>query len=61
MDKLMEKLKEYGEKFGDRFPMIPVGWGRTDEEIVKMIQACIDKGKDAYEIGYVKDDDGLMY
>ena len=55
-------LKEYAEKFGDGFPMIPVAWGITEEEVCEMIKKCIDEGKDAYEMGLVDDiDDDVMY
>lgn len=56
-----EKLKEYAERFGDGFPMIPLAWGRTDKEVIKIIDDCLDKGKDAYELGYVEDDDDILY
>ena len=56
-----EKLLEYAEKFGDGFPMIPLGWGRTDEEIIGIIDSCVKAGKDAYEMGYVVEDDDIDY
>lgn len=50
-------LKKYAEKFDDGFPMIPLGWGRTEEEVVEMIKNCILNNKDVYEMGLVKEDD----
>lgn len=61
MTMLDEKMVEYAKRFGDGFPMIPLGWGRSDEEIVEIIDECLKKGKDAYELGYVKDDDDIEY
>lgn len=58
---LEEKMKQYGKKFDDGFPMIPLGWGRTDEEIIEIIDECLEKGKDVYELGYLDDDDEVEY
>lgn len=58
---LEEKLKKYAKKFGDGFPMIPLAWGRTDEEIIGLIDKCLAAGKDAYEMGFVSDDDDINY
>ena len=46
----MELFEEYAKRFGDGFPMIPVGFGRTEEEIKKIIKRCLDENKDAYEL-----------
>jgi hypothetical protein len=56
-----EKLNEYNERFGEGFPMIPLGWGRTDEQIMAIIDECLEKGKDVYELGYVTDDEEVNY
>lgn len=56
-----EKLDAYTEKFGDGFPMMPLAWGRTDEEVIKIIDDCLEKGKDVYELGYVEDDGDSLY
>lgn len=48
-------LKKYAEKFDDGFPMIPLGWGRTEEEIIELIKNCISNNKNAYEMGLVKE------
>ena len=58
---LQEKMKEYAEKFDDGFPMIPLGWGRTDAELIDIIDECLRKNKDVYDLGYVEDSDGLEY
>jgi hypothetical protein len=56
-----EWLKKYAEIFGDGFPMIPLAWGRTDEEVIGMIKNCIDEGKDAYAMGLVEESDDIDY
>lgn len=50
-------LKKYAEKFDDGFPMIPLGWGRTEEEIIELIKNCISNNKNVYEMGLVKEED----
>ena len=57
----LEKLDEYAKMFGDGFPTIPLAWGRTEEEIIALIDDCIKAGKDAYELGLVSDDDDILY
>lgn len=56
-----EWLKKYAETFDDGFPMIPIAWGRTDDEVIEIIKKCIDEGKDAYAMGLVEDDDDFQY
>lgn len=58
---LDEKLREYAERFGDGFPTIPLGWGRTDKEIIALINECLKAGKDAYEMGFLTDDEDIEY
>lgn len=40
---------------------MPVAWGRTEEEVIRIIDECISKDKDAYALGYVEDDDDVYY
>jgi NCAIR mutase (PurE)-related protein len=61
MEELNDKLLEYSKKFNDGFPMIPLASGRTNEEIIEIIDECIKKNKDVYELGYVKDDPDIYY
>jgi len=56
-----EYLKKYAETFNEGFPMIPLGWGRTDKEIIDIIKKCLDEGKTVYELGFVDDDDDILY
>lgn len=50
-----ELLERYAEVFGDGFPTIPLAWGRSDDELAEIVQECLDKGKDAYELGLVEE------
>lgn len=54
-------LEEYFKEFGEAFPMIPIAWGRTEEEIVQIIKRCIKEQKDVYELGYVTESEDVMY
>lgn len=58
---LDEKMTEYAKKFDDGFPMIPLGWGRSEEEIIAIIDECLQKNKDVYDLGYVEDDSEIDY
>lgn len=61
MSEVDKKMLAYAKKFGDTFPIMPLGWGRTDEEVIEIIDRCLKTGKDAYELGYVEDDDDIKY
>jgi hypothetical protein len=52
---LEKKLEQYAKMFDDGFPMYQLGRGRTDEEIVELIDTCIKEKKDAYEINLNKE------
>lgn len=58
---LDEMLKKYRKKFGESFPMIPLKWGRTDSEVIEIIENCLAQGKDVYELGLVSDDEDVIY
>lgn len=61
MDELEKKLNAYGEEFGDSFPTYPLCLTRTDEEVIKIIDKCLEKKKDVYELGYLSDDMNIKY
>ena len=44
-------LDAYYDHFGECFPSIPLRWGRTDEEVIEMIDQCLAEDKDVYEMG----------
>lgn len=51
-DKLLQALDLYEKAFGDSFPTIPMS-GRTEEEIIDMINKCVSEKKDVYDMGYL--------
>lgn len=61
MNELEKKQQEYFERFGEAFPMIPLAWGRSEAEVIEVIDECLKENKDAYELGYVKDDLDIEY
>ena len=56
-----EKMLQYSKKFGEGFPMIPLAWGRTEQQLIYIIDECLKKGKDVYQLGYVDDDENVIY
>lgn len=56
-----QALKRYREKFGDFFPTIPLAVSRTDYEVIAIIDECLKKGKDVYELGYISSDPNIDY
>ena len=58
---LDEKIMEYVKMFDNSFPMIPLAWGRSDEEVVEIIDDCLKHKKDVYKMGYLKEEDGIKY
>mgnify|MGYP003293611022 CR=1 FL=1 len=61
MEKLQKLLDEYLETFGDGFPTFQLFRTRTIEERIELVQMCLDKGKDAYELGLVTLDEDTEY
>ena len=53
IDKLQDK---YHDKFDDSFPTAPF-MGKTLDEIADMINKCLSENKDAYEIGFLSEED----
>lgn len=51
-DKLLQALELYENTFDDSFPTIPIS-GRTEEEMIDMINKCVSEKKDVYEMGYL--------
>ena len=58
---LMDKLREYAKRFGDGFPMYQLGRSRTDEEVIAIIDECLENGRDCYELGYLTKEYGVKY
>lgn len=60
-EEMKEALKRYLETFGDNFPTIPLLIDLNEEECMKIIDECIKKKKDVYELGYLEDDLDIFY
>jgi len=58
MDELLQK---YVDTFNEGFPMYQLGRTRTDEEIIGIIQRCLNEHKTAYDLGLVTDDEDVDY
>lgn len=52
-EKLQKALDEYKKKFNDDFPTIPFVGNRPDEEVIEIIDECIEANKDVYDLGYL--------
>lgn len=52
-------LERYFDTFGEGMPMYQVGRSRTEKELIEIIKDCIEHKKDAYDMGYVDDDDDM--
>jgi hypothetical protein len=52
---------EYAKRFGNGFPSFQIMDSHNDEETIKIIDDCLEKGKDAYELGYVTDNEDTVY
>ena len=50
-DELIQALELYENTF-DSFPTIPMS-GRTEEEMIDMINKCVAAKKDVYDMGYL--------
>ena len=58
----MEKyLDKYYEKFGEALPTYQIARTRAEDEVIAIIEECISKGKDVYELGYCTLDDDVQY
>lgn len=58
--RLEKKLAEYEDFFGESFPTFNF-MHLSEDEIADIVESCLDSGKDAYELGYAKDDEDLQY
>ena len=60
MNELMKKMSEYEEMFGDSFPSFNF-IHLSAKEICNIIDDCLKKKKDAYELGYAEDSEDIEY
>ena len=56
-----EYLQKYVDVFGEGFPLYQLGRTNTDEEIIAIIEKCLNEHKTAYELGIVTDDEDTDY
>ena len=59
-EELKKAYDEYKKKFKDEFPTVPLAERMEDEEIIEVINECIEENKDVYDLGYLSLDD-IMY
>ena len=52
--KTVEALRKYNAKFPS-FPTIPLLRRHGDEWVIKVIEDCLAKNKDIYQLGYYKE------
>lgn len=53
-NKLQKMYDEYKKKFNDDFPTVPLAVSLEDKEIIEIIENCISRNKDVYELGYLE-------
>ncbi len=46
-------IKLYENTFGDSFPTVPLLMEKSDEEVIEIINVCVAKKKDVYDMGYL--------
>lgn len=61
MDELDKALKLYEQTFGEAFPMFPMRTTTTTNEVVDIINKCIDNNKDVYDMGYLSLNADVIY
>jgi hypothetical protein len=60
MEKLEKALNLYEDTFDDSFPMFPMK-GKKPDEIIEIINECVSKKKDVYELKYLTLDEDVLY
>lgn len=61
MTELDAALKLYEQTFDDSFPTIPLLMDNSDEKVVEIINQCISKNQDVYDMGYLTLDKDTIY
>ena len=56
----MNTLLKYYDTFGESFPTFNFML-LSEDGLADIVESCLDSGKDAYELGYAKDDEDLQY
>lgn len=60
-NELTKALELYKSNFDDDFPTIPLAISRADKEVIAIINECIEKKKDVYELGYLTLETDVLY
>jgi hypothetical protein len=60
MEKLDKALKKYEKFFDDSFPMFSM-MSKPPDDVVEIIENCIENKKDVYDMGYLSLDDDIKY
>lgn len=60
-EKLDALMMDYTKTFGEGFPSFQVFRGRETQECIDIVEKCLRERKDAYELGYTTDEEGIKY
>lgn len=60
MDKIEKELNLYRKTFNDNFPTFAFS-SKSPDEIAEIINECVKKKKDVYDMGYLTLDDDVEY
>lgn len=60
MEEFDNTLELYEKTFDDSFPMFSMS-GTPPKEVIKIINECIEKNKDVYDLGYLTLDGDTLY
>ena len=61
MNELDKSLELYEQVFDDSFPTIPLLMQKSDEEVIEIINKCVQGKKDVYDMGYLTLKDNILY
>ncbi len=56
-----ELMIEYAKRFKSGFPSFQIMSGHDESETIAIIRECLEKNKDAYQLGYVTDNEDIDY
>ena len=57
---LHEAIDRYVDAFDD-WPGYQLMSGREESEVIEIINTCLEKGKDAYDLGYLTLSNDVLY
>jgi hypothetical protein len=56
-----ELMIEYAKRFKNGFPSYQIMSSHDEGETIDIIKECLEKNKDAYQLGYVTDNEDTVY